>query len=190
MLTEFDIHPKEKALIGEMLLAYGEIEFAIVAILGILFGLDYDRAAQVLFRVHGEGPRIAVADGLLLKALKQKGLGDLWNLAYGAVKHCKSIRNQYAHCHWFKREIEDPKSPIMLMNVDQDASARVDDLQLNFVSVDLTLLQQQHQYFDYTLDLLRALDEQYRKASGLPPAIHDWSVPKSIPAPRLSNPRG
>jgi hypothetical protein len=188
MLTEFGLHQKEKALIGEMLLAYGEIEFALVAMLGVLFETNFDRAAKVLFRVNGEGARIAVADALLHLPLNKVGLGDSWNLAYGAAKHCKSIRNQYAHCQWFKRDVKDLASPIYFMNVDADAATRAEAITLNFKNVDLALLEKQHSYFDYALTLLHHVEQLYRKKMGLQIEGVELPNPKSIPAPPLNNP--
>jgi hypothetical protein len=187
MLSEFDIHPKEKALIGEMIMAYGEIEFALVALIGLFFDMDFDRAVRILFRVNGEGPRLAVADAILLKPLKDKGFEDRWNLEYGAVKKCKSIRNQYAHCHWYKKDPKDPASPLRFMNLDSDASTRdLEEVTINFATVDLELLEKQHRYFDYALTLLYVLESHFRVSKGLE-SIRDLTAPKSIDAPPLSS---
>ncbi len=68
LLLEFDSFPEEKAIVGEMLMAYGEIEFALVRLIGTFFQEDNDTAARILFRVKGEGPRLDVADAILRPA--------------------------------------------------------------------------------------------------------------------------
>jgi hypothetical protein len=182
LLIEFTGLPKEKALIGEMVMAYGEIEFGLVSIITFIFDGDGERAARVLFRVNGEGPRLAVADAIIRPELAKIGLAGKWDNAYGAAKHCKNIRNQYAHCHWQNH------LPLGLsfMNLDAMASGRGDNLTVTFEPIDLALIESQHQYFDYTTKLLYFLAGAYQVKRGRLPT-HDYEFPKSIPPPPLSN---
>jgi len=182
LLVEFDPFPEEKALVGEMLMAYGEIEFALVRLISVAFQDDTSIAVRILFRVKGEGPRLDVADGILRPALGKIGLGGLWGNAIGAAKCCKDIRNQYAHCHWWHKEGD----PLSFINLDTHAASREGDVMIQFEPVDLTLIKKQHQFFEYTTLLLYFLDQEYRRKAGLPSTL-DLKAPVSVPQPPKSN---
>ena len=181
LLLEFENFPKEKALIGEMVIAYGEIEFAIATILGSIHGQDANIATRILFRVKGESPRLEVADAIIRPVMENSGLVGKWDCAYGAAKYCKNIRNQYTHCHWWAE-----KELLMFLNFDRMAEKRVGVLTTNFEPIDLPLIERQHQYFDYCTRLLYFLHTEYRRRVGISP-IPDVSEPKSIPEPPRSN---
>lgn len=181
-LIEFEGHSSEKALIGEMLMSYGEIEFCLVSLVMHLYGGDATRATRILFRVNGEAARLAVADAIMRPELAKIGLDGNWNNAYGAAKHCKNIRNQYAHCHWQNY----PKTGLCFMNLDALASSRGESITVTFEPIDLPLIQSQHQYFDHTLAMLYYLASEYQVKVGALPS-HDLAWPKSIPAPPMSN---
>jgi hypothetical protein len=100
LLYEFHDFPDEQEAIGKMLIAYGELEFAILGCIGAVLNSDMAQALRILFRVRGEGARIEVADAILRPAFAKVGLGGKWGNALGAARACKNIRNQYAHCHW------------------------------------------------------------------------------------------
>jgi hypothetical protein len=185
MLAEFENFPKEKALIGEMLIAYGEIEFVITRMLAAFFkdtGSE-DTAARMFFRVKGEGPRLDVADAILRPQLKKFSLSGKWGNALGAARHCKTIRNQFAHCHWF---LDQENKVLSFMNLDVDAASGEGEMLVRFEPIDLPLIEAQHQYFDYAIALLYFLDQEYRRKQGMKSA-HDFSEPKSIPQPPTSN---
>ena len=93
LLIEFEKFPEEKRLIGEMLMAYGEIEFGIAVIVADILGQNAEAATKILFRVKGESPRLEVADGIISPPFRKRHLDGHWNNAYGVIKHCKNIRN-------------------------------------------------------------------------------------------------
>lgn len=182
LLIEFDKYPAEKALVGEMLIAYGEIEFALAGIVGELLDGDLDTAVRILFRVKGEGPRLDVADAIIRPGFQKLSLEGYWGNALGAAKQCKSIRNQYAHCHWWARDDQ----PLSFMNLDEESSAATGEINIQLQPIDHALLKTQHEYFQYALHWLYFLRKEYPKRVGRL-SSHGFSAPKSIPAPPLSN---
>ena len=164
LLFEFDRFPAEREAIGKMLIAYGEIEFALLTCMGaVLSDQTLDTCTRILFRVHGEGARIEVADAIIRPAFSKVGLSGKWSNAYGAAKKCKNIRNQYAHCHWL------PLGSIMtFMDLDQDSRQPDGEIKLSLKTFNTVLIAAQQRYFEYCLDLLWFLEPEYRKQAGLP----------------------
>lgn len=179
LLTEFEDFPKAKEDVGTILAAYGEIEFALMGILAAtLFDDDAARALRVLFRIRGEAARIEVCDGLLRKPFETMGLAPKWDNAVGAMRHCKNIRNNYAHCHW---QVHDQQ--LWFLDLDIAAKSREEPIALDFwKQIDEPLVRKQVRYLEYALDLLYWLHGEIRKKVGKKP-IRVLSEPKSIPAP-------
>src|SRR5262249_27618216 len=98
LLIEFDKYPDELSLVGQMLLAYSEFEFELAKLIGHFLEGDTDRAARVFWRIQGEAARIEVADAILRPFFEKHNLAGKWCNALGALRYCKNIRNQYAHC--------------------------------------------------------------------------------------------
>jgi hypothetical protein len=177
LLSEFLGFPEERDLIGQMLIAYGEIEFKLTAVLSHALNSDLDLAAKVLFRVRGEGARIEVADALIRPAYYKIGLGPKWENALGALKVCKRIRNQYAHCHW-----QIWNGSLRFVDLDAEAQTTNETMAITFLEIDLPLLELQAEYFAYAIDWLHYLENEYEKRSGRKPK-HEFDEPKSLPAP-------
>jgi hypothetical protein len=57
ILSEFEPFPKEKQLIGSMLIAYGEIEFALFSLIDAVLDAQ-NNAVEIFFRIRGEGARV------------------------------------------------------------------------------------------------------------------------------------
>jgi hypothetical protein len=179
LLYEFSEFPEERDAIGQMLMAYGEIEFGLLTLIATVMDDDNDLAAKILFRVRGEGARIDVSDAIIRTAYYKVGLGPKWENALGAIKVCKKIRNQYAHCHW---QIWDKK--LKFIDFDVDARSSEDEITINFMPTDLRLLQKQVEHFLYALNWIYYLETEYKKRAGRLES-HDRKEPKSIPAPPL-----
>jgi hypothetical protein len=180
LLSILDDFPTEREAIGEMVIAYGEIEFALLTCLaGTLSDHSLDLASRILFRVRGEAARIEVADAIIRPAFTKVGLGGKWTNAHGAARHCKNIRNQYAHCHWLPRD-----NVLTFMDLDQDSKQPEGDIKLTYRAVNVELVVKQREYFEYCLDLLWFLEAKYQKLAGLLHS-HDLEEPKPIqPPPR------
>jgi hypothetical protein len=181
LLLQFDRNKEEQAIVGRLLMAYGEFEFEVARLVGYAI-CAHDTAARILFRVNGEGARLDVADAIPRPFLSKLGLGGQWSNAIGALRYCKNVRNQYAHCNWIADEAHHGLS---FTNIDKDADSPDGILNVSLYPTNLKLLQKQHQYFEYTADWLMYLACQCRLRAGeAAPAVE---VPKSISQPPLHN---
>ena len=183
MLFEFENFPKEKELIGALLIAYGEIEFALFSLIASVLGDTQDNAVQIFFRIRGESARIEVSDALVRPSLINQGLGPKWSNAVGPLRLCKKIRNQYAHCHWIL--ISDK---LYFIDFDSSVESGSPDTKALMHTVDKALLQKQYEYFSYALDWLYYLAGEYEFRAGKKDG-HSLPEPKSIAAPPLHRPR-
>lgn len=179
VLIEFKDFPQHQRLVGRLLIAYGELEFAMMGCLVSALDISPAAATRILFRVRGEKARIEVADAIARPPFIKIDLGDQWGCAIGAARKCVKYRNQYAHCHW---QLIDR----VLRFIDLDAEAESppidDDLTVDYIPLKLDLLQRQNDYFEYALDWFYYLRLEYLKRAGRLTS-HDLVVPKSIPAP-------
>ena len=180
ILIEFTNFPREREIIGQLLIAYGELEFALMGCLRQALSGDIDTATRVLFRVRGESARIEVADAIIRPAYAKVGLEAKWGNAIGAVRVCKNIRNQYAHCHW--QVLKD--GVLRFMNLDVDAAVSEGSVQPRLIPLSLDLLERQFLYLEYALDWLYFLDVEYQVLAGRL-SSHNLTEPKSWPAPPL-----
>jgi hypothetical protein len=186
LLSEFKNRPRERNLIGKMLLAYGELEFAILGCVSQVLNDDIPTTTRILFRVRGETPRISVADAIMRPALaKYPKLRAKWITAYAAANHCKNIRNQYAHCHW---QLVDKN--LNFIDLDDEAKSSDDpilDMTVTFRPIDRSLLEKQFKYFEYAVGCMYHLRDQLILRSGKTIRGHRVPEPKSIPRPPRDN---
>jgi len=184
LLSEFINFPRERELVGRMLLAYGELEFALLGCVSEALNDDIHTTTRILFRVRGEAARLSVADAILRPLFsKYPGLTDKWITAYAVVRHCKNIRNQYAHCHW--QRPDDGK--LYFLNLDEEAKSSGEVLNVTFRPIDLVLLQKQYEYFEYAAGWLYHLRDQLILRAGKTPTGLILPEPKSIPQPPLDS---
>jgi hypothetical protein len=177
LLYEFQDFPDEQEAIGKMLIAYGELEFAILGCIGAVLNSDMAQAVRILFRVRGEGARIEVADAIVRPAFAKVGLAPKWGNALGAARVCKGIRNQYAHCHW-----QVYNGQLRFMDLDTEAQSPEGAMQVSFWPIDGPLIARQLEFFEYALSSLYYLQAEYWVKIGKETS-HDLLEPKSIAAP-------
>jgi hypothetical protein len=182
MLVEFVDFPKERDILGTLLIAYGEIEWALTSCVQEVLNITPSAATRILFRVNGEAARINVADAIARPLFTKTELGGQWGTAIGAARQCCKIRNQYSHCHW--RKFDD--GILRFIDLDNEARhGRVEGhLVVHAIRLELGLLQRQRAYFIFCLDWLYFLQEEYKKLVGRS-SSHDLVEPKSIPQPPL-----
>ncbi|MGB9113685.1 hypothetical protein [Bradyrhizobium sp.] len=180
LLLALDEFREEQSIVGQLLMAYGEFEFNIAKLIAHAIGNE-DNGARIFFRIHGEGPRLDVADAIVRPFFERMNLVGQWTNAFGALRYCKDVRNQYAHCQWYS----DESTPLTFANLERDAAAPEGILNVQLYPVDLDLLQKQREYFEYANDWLHFLDCRCRKAMGQ--EAPDAPVPKSIPQPPKHN---
>lgn len=134
-----------------------------------------------MFTVRGEAARLAVADAILRPAFAKHGLKDKWITAYSAVRQCKNIRNQYAHCHW---QLFDGK--LFFIDLDEDSEAH-DNLDVLYRPIDLALLTRQNAYFEYAAAMLYYLSDQLQLKLGKELTDPPFPLPKSVAQPPRDN---
>jgi hypothetical protein len=178
ILTEFDAFPREKEFVGSMLIAYGEIEFALFSMVDAVLDTQ-GNAVEIFFRIRGEGARIEVSDAIIRPFLEKAGLGPKWSNAIAPIRLCKKIRNQYAHCHWIL--VQDK---LNFINFDDSVEAGKNGKPIFMRLVNHELLERQFVYFRYALDWLYYLAAEYRMRCGKIES-HEHKEPKSIAAPPL-----
>jgi hypothetical protein len=184
VLIEFENYSKHRELVSRLLVAYGELEFALIGCVSDALGNAMSAATRILFRVRGETARVSVADAICRPAYTEIGLGPKWENAIGAARWCTKYRNQYAHCHW---RLLPGDGVLRFMNLDAEVeSPALGNLVVGAIPLNLELLQQQNDFFDYALDWFYYLHQEFRLREGEIKS-HDLEAPKSIPAPPLYN---
>lgn len=175
--------PKHASLIGEMLVGYGELEFAMTTLVQQAIKRSISDAARVVYRMRGAQNRIDVSDALLRPFYKQIGLNGPYGQWLGAMRRCRVIRNQYAHCTWYHED-----GRLLMAELAEAAQPPEGPALLTFTSLELPLVKQQYDYFEYTHDLAYYLKNEgaYRIDRR---RRHKAKLPTSLPAPRLGSPR-
>lgn len=147
-----------------MLLSYGEFEFSIATCLGMV--LEEDMAGfRTLYRLRSETQKIQVADAILRPVCKRLNISAIYSDALGAVRLCKDIRNQFAHCHWWPQI--NPRY-VGFTSFDTPAQSQEGNTNLTVHWIDLALLQKQAEYFGYTFDQWFYLEDQIAIGLGKP----------------------
>jgi hypothetical protein len=174
--------PQEAAIIGRLLVTYGEIEFAVAGTLGEVIE-DRPRAFKAFFRLRSESSRLQMADALMRDAFSKQRMRGQYSDSLGAVRHCLKIRNQYAHCHWD----DGGKDGLFFTNL-QDSADSADGFDYRWRHVDVPLLESQEQYFSYAAFCLFYLMSEIPLRGGRLKS-HPYSMPPKITQPKLHNPQ-
>jgi hypothetical protein len=182
ILTAFDRYPDEAAIIGRMMAGYGELEFGMCLCMSEALG-SLSVAARVLFRSRGEEHRISTADAILYPWYESFGISKSWEIVRRAISWCKGTRNQYSHCHWRADEL----NGLFFTHIEKGAKSASGEVILEFLHVDVPLLEQQEDYFHFAQQgILFIRDEQRRQAGQL--KSHDWKAPEERQPPPRHNP--
>ena len=95
------LFPQEAALIGSLVIGYGEIEYDLATCVEEVVGDDEpSRGFKAMYCSKGEDGRLKLADVLCRSSFAERGLGAAFSETLDGVRHCKKIRNQYAHSNW------------------------------------------------------------------------------------------
>ena len=165
----FPIHntfPREMAVIGRLLVDYGELELDLMNCVQVARSNDLNATLKAMFRVRGETNRIDIADGLGRAAYVAVNLEAEFDSMIAVIKHCLRIRNKYAHAFW-----HDPNMGKDLCYVSLEELAKENDVvrdlaALTFFFIDEPLLLRQEQFFEYTRNLITYVNYQGRYNSG------------------------
>jgi hypothetical protein len=178
-------HPEEQRVVGSILTRYGDLEYQWSQCLGKVLK-DQEAAVRSLFRLRGGNVRIQVADAILRPAMDTNGLKDCYDAALGAIRYSTTIRNQYAHCHWFHSGEE---NSLYFTDLQKAATTSTGSLLYGMRHVDIPLLELQKAYLEYCSDWLWYLQHEYPVRTGQL-ANHIYKAPKIIGQPPLHNPIG
>jgi hypothetical protein len=170
------------AVIGRLLIDYGELELDLMNCIQVARQLDLNSTLKSMFRVRGETNRVDIADALGRVPYVTRGLAAEFDAMIAALRHCLRIRNKYAHAYW-----HDPAQGTQLCYVSLEELAKEDDEvrdlgNLTFFFIDEPLLLQQEQFFEYTRDLITHLNYEGRLRAG---ALrdHPYPLPTIVAAP-------
>ncbi len=161
----FPIHntfPKEMAIIGRILLDYGELELDLMNCIQVARNYDLDSTLKTMFRIRGELSRIQIADALGRVPYTAVGLGAEFGELIDAIHHCRMIRNKYAHAYWHDPDMGKALCYVSLEELAEEKNAVNDLTELTFFYIDEPLLLLQEAYFEYVRDLIRYLNYEGR----------------------------
>jgi hypothetical protein len=176
-------HKEEAALIGHMLLAYGEIELLTALCLARALN-SQDSAFRMMYRIMGETNRIQGADAIMRPAYVAAQLVAEYDRAMASVSECTTIRNRYAHCQWADHAAE-KGSGLFFVNL-RDSAMGQEPLDYFWLHVDVPLLTEQTDHFDYTAELLQYVEAELAARTGRSRG-HGFQVPPERPRPPKNN---
>ena len=161
LLIQFENHQAELAIIGKLVLAYGELEFATMDVVRAVMGGNTEKAVKALYRLRSESNRLELADALVAGDIRDKKFGGHWHEAYCALKTCKNIRNQFAHGQFIGDD-----GLLRFGDMDEAATSKGKDFKIRMRPIHLSTLKTQLDYFGYTHHVLMWLGDQIRIESG------------------------
>jgi hypothetical protein len=180
----FNRFRKEGDLIGRLLAGYGELELQMCNCVAATTD-DLEGAIKRLFGIQGERKRIKTAHSMMNAAYARAGLASKYNCVMANMHWCRTVRNQYAHCHWYDTKVEG------LCFVDLERTAKlkgkIRSVTAHRYPIDAVLLKQQETYFTYVSECYSHLAEAYvtrgKGFKGGP--LHPW--PSHRPRPPEHN---
>jgi hypothetical protein len=184
LLIQLDKHPRERDLIGKLILAYGELEFMLLDMLRAVLGDDLMTATRTLYRLRSEANRLSVADAIIRPKMGEQGLLQEYLDAHCTTFACKNIRNRYAHGQYIS-----DKGHLWVGDLDEAAKSTGAQAQVKFKSLPLTHLQREFDYFAYAEHALIYATNQFRLKTGQ--SLPENAViprPQKRHAPKLGNP--
>jgi hypothetical protein len=179
ILTAFVKFSEEAAIVGRLLAGYTVLEIGLLNCVQMGVG-NFDTVLKGLFQIRGEARRINAGEALGRPVYQGLSLDTDFDEAIAAIRHCRLIRNQYAHCNWW----DDNSGKLAFANLEdaaKDKTAVPDLLDLLPEHVDVPLLQSQEAFYKYTDDLLAYVNYEGRTRAGKPSGPVAKPTPKSPP---------
>jgi hypothetical protein len=164
ILTQFHGFNVEGEIVGRLLTGYANLEVGLLNCVQMGIG-DFDAPLKAMFKVRGESRRIDEGVRLGRRAYTTLGLGEDFERAITAMRHCLLIRNQYSHWIWWN----DNSGKMAFANLEDVArrKSKVHDLHsLKRHHVDAALLRSQEAYFSYTDQCLAWVNYEGRYLRG------------------------
>jgi hypothetical protein len=161
-MPSFASYPQEGALIGALVVGYGELEVMLALLVRWIIN-DEDCSFRTLYGQRGESARITSAQTLVFTALRGHRHEPLFAKMIDGMRYCLRVRNQYAHSNW----VNSPTS-LSFANVEnvcqQQGRARLANLKMETVT--LKRLLHQERYFLYVSDLIEHLVHEFQRDLG------------------------
>lgn len=177
----FEDYNEEALHVGALLTGYGELEFEAYACAAEAMG-NSDLTFRLLFRLRSESQRIDAFDTMLMPTVSKFELEGPYAHIIGALRHCRSIRNVYAHSHWhFPVE----GNRLYHCSLEDAAKKGSEAHMIKMNPVFLPLLKQQVLYFEYCMNGLQWLRHEMIRLDGGPK--HSYTAPKGLPKPSLGS---
>jgi hypothetical protein len=137
----------EAAIIGQLVIGYGELELDLCNCVAMGIG-NVNKTVKAMFGTRSETKRINIAETLARQPYKDFALGDWFDEAIIGMRYCVQIRNQYAHRNFYENSL----GKLAFVNLEELAQRNKvvnDYLSLAIRYVTPTLLEEQEQYFVY-----------------------------------------
>jgi hypothetical protein len=167
----------EVKIIGQMLLGYGEIEFALGLAVGIACG-DSEAPLHAATQVRSETSRLDIIDTFAVRAFRKTDLLASYLTAMDATRFCLKIRNQWAHCHW-----GNDKFGLKFQTFGDKGTFSGENSFDDWARINLATLQSQASYFEYARLCSLCLETNAGfLAHGKPPKR---SMPKEMRKPHM-----
>lgn len=180
----FDRYPAEAALVGFLLAAFGEIEYAICRAAGLAIG-PFEPTLRALYRLRMTSSRLDAAWTLMQPFYTEKDLDIDCDIARAMALECLAIRNQYAHCNWGD-DPSFPNSGLFFTDL-EEAAQRSQGFTPAWRHVDVPLLEKQKEYFAYAMEWATFI--RYALADARQPApVQSWPRPRECAQPLRHNP--
>lgn len=148
------------AVIGRLLVDYGELELDLMNCVQVLRNCDLNSTLKSMFRVRGETNRIDVADALGRVPYTAIKMVTEFDAVIAAMKQCLRIRNRYAHAFWHDPEQGKALCYVSLEELSKEADEVRDLTALTFFYLDEDLLLKQEEFFEYTRALINYVNHE------------------------------
>ena len=164
--SAFNKFPAEAALIGRILADYAILELDLMNCVKAVND-DLDTVLRAMYRFRGETRRIDNAVELGRQPYDDLGFVTQFDMAIEAIRYCLDIRNQYAHWIWWRYTDE------QLVFANLEDVAKQDELitDLNDLEphhMDVSLLERQINYYEYTDSLIFSVIHEGNRKAGRP----------------------
>jgi hypothetical protein len=168
--------PDEAALIGAMVVGYGELDITMVSCAGNAMQLLLP-LLDALDQVNSEFTRIEIVRRLASPAFERLGLLPQFTRALAAQNECREVRNTFAHCHYGY----DYKSGLMYVKARDLFSSTKKPSELPWRDLTVDGLKTQEAYFEATRKLWLWLDMSLPYARKKEPSAFDEPVLSDSP---------
>jgi hypothetical protein len=154
------------AVIGRLLVDYGDLELDLMNAVQVMRGYDLNSTLKSMFRVRGETNRIDIADALGRVPYSAVKLEAEFCAAISAMRQCLKIRNRYAHAFWHDPDQGKELCYVSLEELAKEADEVRNLTALTFFYIDEQLLLKQEQFFLYTRALINYVNHEGQFQNG------------------------